>query len=293
MRRTTPCYPYISLPARDKKAFCDHVINKVSSMFAVEHVLADGCRYGDYEDTEFTFALSFEVPATGNVCMIQQRFRLYLVKSVDLPATAGKCTSKIPYFQGRWKNLHTLYRMKEEARTGVRTPELTPEGDYTPVWGTMRVPLPVRQPPIQVRNTTAAKVFTAVDKDADGTLTRKEWISKFGDDSKFNAYDLDGDGFVSRQEFLRLQMQQETQAMTPEQEPSAQAERSPVQGSGVQRQKNAANRRRRGVEGTNDAEDNLRAKRRSTATPLRKSTRIATQGEDLDEAATPSKRMKR
>ena len=60
--------------------------------------------------------------------------------------------------------------MKEEARTGVRTPELTPEGDYTPVWGTMRVPLPVRQPPIQVRNTAAVRVFTAVDKVQDPTM---------------------------------------------------------------------------------------------------------------------------
>jgi len=45
-------------------------------MFAVEHVLADGCRRGDYEDVEFTFGLSFEVldsvdhsvPAYGPPC---------------------------------------------------------------------------------------------------------------------------------------------------------------------------------------------------------------------------------
>jgi hypothetical protein len=73
MRRNTPCYPYVALPAGEKRAFCDHVINKISSMFAVQHVLADGCRYGDYQETEFTFALSFEVPAQGNPNMIQQR----------------------------------------------------------------------------------------------------------------------------------------------------------------------------------------------------------------------------
>jgi hypothetical protein len=73
MTRDDAFYPYISLPAGEKKAFCDHVINKVSSMFAVQHILADGCTRGDYEDVEYCFGLSFEVPESGNVDMIQQK----------------------------------------------------------------------------------------------------------------------------------------------------------------------------------------------------------------------------
>ena len=104
----------------------------------MEHVLADGCRRGDYQDVEFTFGLSFEVPPDGNPNLIQQKFRLYLVKSSDLPTTVGRaCTSPIPYFQGRWKNLATLHRIKTENATNVD--KTIP----TPVWGTLRVPLPV------------------------------------------------------------------------------------------------------------------------------------------------------
>ena len=32
---------------------------------------------------------------------------------------------------------------------------------------------------------------------------REEWISKFGDDSLFDAYDLDGDGSIDADEFLK------------------------------------------------------------------------------------------
>ena len=144
MRRSTPNYPYISLPLSAKKAFCDHVINKVSSMFAVEHVLADGCRRGDYVDEEFTFGLSFEVPADGNPNLIQQKFRLYIVRSSDLEQTVRtECSSPIPYFRGRWANLVTLHSIQAEAKTSPPPAK----GEATPVWGTLRVPLPCTAPP--------------------------------------------------------------------------------------------------------------------------------------------------
>lgn len=152
MDRGTPCYPYISLPGKEKKAFCDHVINKVSSMFAMTHVLADGCRRGDYVDEEFTFGLSFEVPPDGNPNLIQQKFRLYIIRSSDLEQTAlTECNSPMNYFKGRWENLQTLLKIaNEEKATAQAKKEVKAEGkepppnfdELIPVWGKLKIPIP-------------------------------------------------------------------------------------------------------------------------------------------------------
>lgn len=61
-RRANPFYPYVCLPPSSQKAIIDQVTNKISSQFAVRHVVADGCIRGDVEDVEYVFALTYEHP---------------------------------------------------------------------------------------------------------------------------------------------------------------------------------------------------------------------------------------
>lgn len=39
----------------------DIVVAKISALYAMQHILADGCQRGDYADVEYTFGLTFEV----------------------------------------------------------------------------------------------------------------------------------------------------------------------------------------------------------------------------------------